>query len=287
VFELLDAPEEPAVGGEAEQAEQAEPEMEPGAAGRRGGHRVELRGVSFRYRPDRPLIEDLSLVAEPGQTVAIVGPTGAGKTTIINLLMRFYEVDAGSILLDGVDYRELTRDQVRARFGMVLQDTWLFAGTIRENIAYGRAGATEQEVIAAARAAHVEDFADSMPEGYDTVLDEEASVISTGQRQLITIARAFLADPGVLILDEATSSVDVRTEALIRDAMEKLKHGRTGFVIAHRLSTVRDADVIVVVDAGRVVESGTHAQLMAQGGVYHHLYTSQTADPGTRSAAGS
>ena len=290
VFELLDEAEEPAVGGTARaegpqsaQGAGADSAAEAGRAGpgvRRpaGGHRVELRGVSFRYVPDRPLIEDLSLVVEPGQTVAIVGPTGAGKTTVVNLLMRFYEADSGSILLDGVDYRELTREQVRRRLAMVLQDTWLFAGTIGENIAYGRDGATQQDVLAAARAAHVEDFVSSLPDGYDTVLDEEASVISTGQRQLLTIARAFLADPGVLILDEATSSVDVRTETMIRDAMAKLRRGRTSFVIAHRLSTVRDADLIVVVDQGRVVEQGAHDELLALRGVYHHLHASQSAD---------
>jgi len=272
VFELLDAEEEPQALAEGGPAADALPRSA-------GGHRVELRKVSFRFLPDRPLIEDLSLVAEPGRTVAIVGPTGAGKTTVVNLLMRFYEVDGGSILLDGVDYRELTREQVRSRFGMVLQDTWLFAGTIRENIAYGREGATAEEVLAAARAAHVDDFVGSLPDGYDTLLDEEASVISTGQRQLLTIARAFLADPGVLILDEATSSVDVRTEAMIRDAMEKLRDGRTSFVIAHRLATVRDADLIAVIDAGRVVEQGTHDELLAQKGLYHRLHAGQAATP--------
>ncbi|WP_323747123.1 ABC transporter ATP-binding protein [Catenulispora pinisilvae] len=274
VFELLAAPEEAAVGPA--DGQPAGPSAVAGDSA--GGHRVELRHVSFRYQPDRPLIEDLSLVAEPGQSVAIVGPTGAGKTTIVNLLMRFYEIDDGSILLDGVDYRELSRERVRQRFGMVLQDTWLFAGTIWENIAYGRAGATDDEILAAARAAHVDEFVGALPDGYRTTLDDEASVISTGQRQLLTIARAFLADPGVLILDEATSSVDVRTEAMIRDAMDGLRHGRTGFVIAHRLSTVREADLIVVIDAGRVVEQGTHTGLLARRGAYHHLYTSQS-DP--------
>lgn len=282
VYEFLGAPEEPAVGRAGADADAG---AHAGAASvgeiRRAqdGHRVQLRGVSFRYRPDRPLIEDLTLDVAPGRSIAIVGPTGSGKTTIVNLLMRFYEVDGGSILLDGVDYRDLTRDQVRRCFGMVLQDTWLFAGSIRDNIGYGRVGATEAQILAAARAAHVDDFVRVLPGGYDTLLDEEASIISTGQKQLLTIARAFLADPGVLILDEATSSVDVRTEAMIRDAMERLRAGRTSFVIAHRLSTVRDADTIIVVDRGRIAEQGNHDELLKLQGLYHKLYASQSSDP--------
>jgi ATP-binding cassette subfamily B protein len=207
--------------------------------------------VSFRYDPDTPLIEDFSLTAEPGQTIAIVGPTGAGKTTMVNLLMRFYEIDGGRILLDGINYRALTKDQVRGCFAMVLQDTWLFAGTIADNIAYGREGATDEEIVAAARAAYVDHFIRTLPDGYRTILDEDASNISSGQRQLLTIARAFLANPGILILDEATSNVDTRTEVLIQEAMARLRRGRTSFVIAHRLSTIRDADTIVVMNHGR------------------------------------
>ena len=231
--------------------------------------------MRFRYEPDRPLIEDFTLDAAPGQTVAIVGPTGAGKTTIVNLLMRFYEIDGGRILLDGTDYRDLTREQVRRCFGMVLQDTWLFAGTIRDNIAYGREGARDEEIIAAARAAHADHFVRTLPDGYATVLDGDASGLSSGQRQLVTIARAFLADPGVLILDEATSNVDTRTETLIQDAMARLRSGRTSFVIAHRLSTIRDADTIVVMDAGRIVAQGSHEELLARPGLYGDLYNSQ------------
>jgi ABC-type multidrug transport system fused ATPase/permease subunit len=237
--------------------------------------RVELRRVSFRYDPGKPLIEDFTLDVVPGQTVAIVGPTGAGKTTLVNLLMRFYEIDSGQILLDGVDYRELSRDQVRRCFSMVLQDAWLFGGTIRDNIAYGKAGATEEEIRAAASAAHVDDFVATLPGGYDTVLDGDASGISAGQKQLLTIARAFLADPGILILDEATSNVDTRTEVMIQDAMTRLRSGRTSFVIAHRLSTIRNAHTIIVMDSGRIAEQGSHEELLNQGGLYHHLYHSQ------------
>ncbi len=236
---------------------------------------VFLDRVGFRYQPDRPLIEDFTLEVQPGETVAIVGPTGAGKTTIVNLLMRFYDIDSGHIYLDGVDSAQLSRDSVRRRFGMVLQDTWLFAGTILENIAYGREGASREEVIEAARAAFVEQFVRTLPGGYDTLLDADATNISAGQRQLLTIARAFLADPPILILDEATSSVDTRTEVLIQEAMARLRHGRTSFVIAHRLSTIRNADTIVVMAEGRIVEQGSHQELMARPGVYRDLYESQ------------
>jgi ATP-binding cassette subfamily B protein len=241
------------------------------------GH-VVLDQVSFRYEPDKPLIEDFDLDVQPGETVAIVGPTGAGKTTVVNLLMRFYEIDSGHIYLDGVDAREMPRETVRSMFGMVLQDTWLFAGSIRDNIAYGREGASLQDVIDAATAAHVDHFVRTLPEGYDTILDEDASAISAGERQLLTIARAFLADPAILILDEATSNVDTRTEVLIQQAMARLRKGRTSFVIAHRLSTIRNADSIVVMNAGRIVEQGSHAELMERRGFYHDLYASQFAN---------
>ncbi len=262
VFEMLDADEE-------------SPDPDPPA--RLDGLRGEVRfeAVSFRYAPDTPLIDDLDLDVAPGEAVAIVGPTGAGKTTLVNLLMRFYEVGSGRITLDGVDTRTMTRDAVRGSFGMVLQDTWLFAGTIRENIAYGREDATEDEVVAAAEAAHLDHVVRTFPEGYDTVLDDEASNLSAGERQLVTIARAFLADAPVLILDEATSSVDTRTEVLIQKAMARLRHGRTSFVIAHRLSTIRDADTILVMEAGHIVEQGNHDDLLAREGAYHELYTSQ------------
>jgi ATP-binding cassette subfamily B protein len=241
------------------------------------GH-VVLENVSFRYQPDKPLIQDFDLDVYPGETVAIVGPTGAGKTTIVNLLMRFYEIDGGHIYLDGVDAHELPRASVRDMFGMVLQDTWLFAGSIRDNIAYGKSGASTDEVVAAAKAAHADHFVRTLPEGYDTVLDEDASNISAGERQLLTIARAFLSDPTILILDEATSNVDTRTEVLIQEAMARLRHGRTSFVIAHRLSTIRNADTIVVMNDGRIVEQGSHAELMERRGFYYDLYASQFAN---------
>jgi ATP-binding cassette subfamily B multidrug efflux pump len=238
---------------------------------------VQFDHVSFRYKPDVPLIDDLSLDVAPGQTVAIVGPTGAGKTTLVNLLMRFYDVDAGAIRVDGVDIRSMKRSELRRTFGMVLQDTWLFSGTIRENIAFGREGATEEQIAAAAQAAQAAHFIHTLPENFDTKINEEASNLSQGQKQLLTIARAFLADPRILILDEATSSVDTRTEVLIQDAMHRLMHGRTAFVIAHRLSTIRNADVILMMEQGRIVERGTHQQLVAAHGAYAALYQSQFA----------
>ena len=239
---------------------------------------VALEHVAFRYEPEKPLIADFSLEATPGSTIAIVGPTGAGKTTIVNLLMRFYEIDSGRICVDGVDARQVSRDDVRRVFGMVLQDTWLFTGTIRDNIAYGKLGSTTDEIVAAAQAAHADHFIRTLPDGYDTVLNDDASNISAGQKQLLTIARAFLADRTVLILDEATSSVDTRTEVQIQQAMAQLRQGRTSFVIAHRLSTIRNADSIVVVDQGKIVEQGAHAELLARHGFYYTLYQSQFSD---------
>jgi ATP-binding cassette, subfamily B, multidrug efflux pump len=243
-----------------------------------GGGAVALEHVDFRYEPETPLITDFTLEAKPGSTIAIVGPTGAGKTTIVNLLMRFYEIDGGRISVDGVDARDVSRDDVRRVFGMVLQDTWLFTGTIRDNIAYGKLGSTTDEIVAAAQAAHADHFIRTLPDGYDTVLNDDASNISAGQKQLLTIARAFLADRPVLILDEATSSVDTRTEVQIQEAMARLRQGRTSFVIAHRLSTIRNADNIVVVDQGKIVEQGGHAELLARHGFYYTLYQSQFTD---------
>ena len=239
--------------------------------------RVAFEHVAFGYAPEKPLMHDVNLVAEPGQKVAIVGATGAGKTTLINLLMRFYEVDAGRITLDGVDTRDLTRAGLRRQFGMVLQDAWLFEGTIADNIAYGKPGASREEVEAAARAAHVDFFVRTLPQGYDTVLGNDAENVSQGQRQLLTIARAMLCDPAILILDEATSSVDTRTEQAIVRAMEAIMENRTSFVIAHRLSTIVDADLILVMDHGDIIEQGTHAGLLAAGGAYAELYRSQFA----------
>lgn len=266
VFELLDADEQ-----EADPVPGLRPEELRG--------QVALEGVSFRYDPDKPLIEDLSLTVEPGQTVAIVGPTGAGKTTLVNLLMRFYEVTGGRITLDGVDIAAMSRDELRSGIGMVLQDTWLFGGTIAENIAYGASRkVTRGEIEEAARAAHADRFVRTLPDGYDTVIDDEGTGVSAGEKQLITIARAFLSDPVILVLDEATSSVDTRTEVLIQKAMAKLAHGRTSFVIAHRLSTIRDADTILVMENGAIVEQGRHEELLVAGGAYARLYRAQFAE---------
>jgi ATP-binding cassette, subfamily B, multidrug efflux pump len=239
--------------------------------------RVAFENVSFRYKPEQPLIEDLSLAVEPGHTVAIVGPTGAGKTTLVNLLMRFYDVSGGRITLDGVDIATMTRDELRSNVGMVLQDTWLFGGTIAENIAYGADDPTTDQITDAAKMAHADRFIRTLPDGYKTVLDEEGSNVSAGEKQLITIARAVLSDPKILVLDEATSSVDTRTEVLIQQAMTSLRSGRTSFVIAHRLSTIRNADVILVMEDGRIVEQGNHDKLIAEGGAYARLYAAQFA----------
>ncbi|MFF1868702.1 ABC transporter ATP-binding protein [Streptomyces sp. CB03911] len=266
VFELLDTPEQ--------SAEPARPERPAELRGR-----VAFEDVAFRYDPEKPLIEDLSLKVEPGHTVAIVGPTGAGKTTLVNLLMRFYEVSGGTITLDGVDIAAMSREELRAGIGMVLQDTWLFGGTIAENIAYGAdRGATREQIVEAAKAAHVDRFVRTLPDGYDTVIDDEGTGVSAGEKQLITIARAFLAEPSILVLDEATSSVDTRTEVLIQRAMARLRSGRTSFVIAHRLSTIRDADVILVMENGSIVEQGSHDDLIAVGGAYARLYKAQFAE---------
>ncbi|MFT3798567.1 ABC transporter ATP-binding protein [Microbacterium sp.] len=274
VFELLDEPEQT-------------PDADPALTAKGDAAELSFEEVSFRYVADKPLIDALSLRAQPGSTVAIVGPTGAGKTTLVNLIMRFYDVDAGTISLDGVDTLRMARDDLRSRTGMVLQDTWLFAGTIRENIAYGRTGATEEEIVAAAKAAYVDRFVHALPDGYDTMLDDEATNLSVGERQLVTIARAFLADPRILILDEATSSVDTRTELLIQRAMSRLRTDRTSFVIAHRLSTIRDADLILVMDNGAIVEQGSHEQLLAARGAYRRLYDAQFEAPmGDESALG-
>ncbi|MCC6959475.1 MAG: ABC transporter ATP-binding protein [Dehalococcoidia bacterium] len=264
VFELLDATEQTSDVSAYDPATET-----PG--------RVAFEHVSFSYNPERPLITDLSLVAEPGSTVAIVGPTGAGKTTLVNLIMRFYELNSGRITIDGRDIAKVPRQELRSLIGMVLQDTWLFPGTIRENIAYGNLDATDDEVRAAARATYVDRFVHSLPDGYETRIDDEGSSVSAGERQLITIARAFLADRPILILDEATSSVDTRTEVLIQHAMAALRTNRTSFVIAHRLSTIRDADTILVMENGQIVEQGNHAELLARGGAYANLYNAQFA----------
>ena len=267
VFEVLDAKEESA---------EAEFVASPPVQGR-----VAFENVSFSYNPDRPLIDDLSLVAEPGTTVAIVGPTGAGKTTLVNLIMRFYELNSGRITLDGRDISLMPRSELRSNIGMVLQDTWLFGGTIRENIAYGKPSATEEQIRAAAKATYVHRFVQSLPLGYDTILDNEGGAVSAGEKQLLTIARAFLADPTIFILDEATSSVDTRTEVLIQRAMVALRSQRTSFVIAHRLSTIRDANVILVMEDGRIVEQGSHEELLASRGAYFRLYQSQFSGAAT------
>jgi len=264
VFEFLDEDEET--------PDPPEPVLPAAPRGR-----IQFTNVAFSYDPAKPLITDLNLLAEPGATIAIVGPTGAGKTTLVNLIMRFYNIDAGTITLDGIDTSQMRRDELRRNIGMVLQDTWLFEGTIRENIAFGNPSATEEQIIEAAKATHVDWFVRSLPDGYDTRIDDEGNNVSAGEKQLLTIARAFLADPSILILDEATSSVDTRTEVLIQKAMAALRTNRTSFVIAHRLSTIRDADTILVMEHGDIVEQGNHEELLARGGAYATLYNAQFA----------
>ena len=265
VFELLDSEEQTTESGVADSA------LTQG--------RIEFEHASFSYDPQRPLITDLSFIAEPGTTVAIVGPTGAGKTTLVNLVMRFYELDEGRIVLDGCNIAEMPRSELRSKIGMVLQDTWLFNGTIRENIAYGNPDATDEQIRAAAKATFVDRFVHSLPDGYDTILSGDDGAVSAGEKQLLTIARAFLADPAILILDEATSSVDTRTEVLIQKAMGALRQKRTSFVIAHRLSTIQDADIILVMENGAIVETGSHVELLAARGAYDRLYQSQFTAP--------
>lgn len=262
VFELLDAPEQI-------------PDKENLQTLDRASGKIEFRNVSFRYSPDIPLIEDLSITVLPGQTVAIVGPTGAGKTTLVNLIMRFYELTSGQILIDGIDIRDISRDDLRRQFGMVLQDTWLFTGTMRENIAYGADTPSEDRIVEAAMAANIDHLLRALPNGYDSLLTDDNATVSNGERQLLTIARAFIADPAILILDEATSSVDTRTEVLVQQAMNRLRKNRTSFVIAHRLSTIRDADVILVMNKGKIIEQGNHEELMAMKKFYFDLYSSQ------------
>ncbi len=265
LFELLEAQEESADPIDAVSIDRAIGE-------------IRFENVCFKYSPDQPLIENFNLSVKPGETVAIVGPTGAGKTTLVNLIMRFYEIDSGKIFLDGIDIRTLTRDDLRRQFGMVLQDTWLFTGTMSENITFGSLDPLHEHVVEAAKAANIDHFLRSLPKGYDSMLTDDNSTVSNGERQLLTIARAFMADPAILILDEATSSVDTRTEVLVQQAMSKLRTGRTSFVIAHRLSTIRDADTILVMDKGALIEQGSHAQLMAKKGFYFDLYASQFSE---------
>jgi ATP-binding cassette subfamily B protein len=262
LFTLIDAP--------AQSADPAEPEVDENPEGA-----LEFSHVDFSYVPDRPLLQDISFAAKPGQTIALVGPTGCGKTTLINLLLRFYDVDSGQILVDGHDTSNMRREDLRSLFGMVLQDTWLFRGTVRENIAYGTPGATMDDVVAAAKQAHAHKFIEQLPQGYDTLLGEDGGSLSQGQRQLLCIARVMLADPTILLLDEATSSIDTRTELQVQDAFDRMMEGRTSLVVAHRLSTVRDADCILVMKDGHIIERGTHDELLRQGGFYASLYESQ------------